>query len=88
MGGALAHTFGKLVEEMWTCRKGSISPSAFKRDIGHLNSLFDGSDQHDAQELLSFLLDGLSEDLNLVCVPLYTMKLSHSADSHSSVTTF
>jgi len=27
---------------------------------------FSGYDQHDSQELLSFLLDGLHEDLNLV----------------------
>ena len=33
-----------------------------------LRPQFRGAEQHDAQEVLSFLLDGLSEDLNLVWV--------------------
>ena len=32
----------------------------------YLPQQFAGYEQHDAQELLAFLLDGLSEDLNLV----------------------
>jgi hypothetical protein len=30
MGGQLAHAFGKLVEELWTCRTDRVSPSGFK----------------------------------------------------------
>lgn len=34
--------------------------------VGHFASRFLGYQQHDSQELLSFLLDGLHEDLNRV----------------------
>lgn len=34
--------------------------------VGHFASQFLGYQQHDSQELLSFLLDGLHEDLNRV----------------------
>ena len=44
----------------------SVSPSSFFRDLCSERDQFAGNDQHDAHELLSFLLDGLSEDLNLV----------------------
>lgn len=45
---------------------GTVSPHKFKDSIGRLNDLFQGNEQHDAQELLAFLLSGLAEDLNLV----------------------
>ena len=34
--------------------------------VGHFASQFLGYQQHDSQELLSFLLDGLHEDLNRI----------------------
>ncbi|TMS00895.1 Ubiquitin carboxyl-terminal hydrolase 11, partial [Larimichthys crocea] len=37
-----------------------------ERTVGHFASQFLGYQQHDSQELLSFLLDGLHEDLNRV----------------------
>ena len=38
--------------------------------VGRYAPKFEGSAQHDSQELLAFLLDGLHEDLNLVqCKP-------------------
>jgi len=40
-----------------------ISMSAQRVIIG-LNSQYQGYDQHDSQEFLSFLLDGIHEDLN------------------------
>jgi len=45
---------------------GSISPRKFRRELMALHEQFANNEQHDAQELLTFLLDGLSEDLNLV----------------------
>jgi len=41
-------------------------PSLSQKSICSHASQFSGSDQHDAQEFLSFLLDGLHEDLNRV----------------------
>lgn len=44
----------------------SLTPKTFKESLGKFNELFSGNEQHDAQELLAFLLDGLSEDLNRI----------------------
>jgi ubiquitin C-terminal hydrolase len=46
----------------------SISPREFKSIVGRFNSLFLGYGQQDSQELLTFLLDALHEDLNRVKV--------------------
>jgi hypothetical protein len=44
----------------------ALTPKTFKESIGKFNSHFLGNEQHDAQELLAFLLGGLSEDLNRI----------------------
>lgn len=64
--GKLAEVFGKLAEDMWCSKQKSISPRNFKKSIGKFNEAFRGSEQQDAQELLAFLLSGLSEDLNRI----------------------
>lgn len=64
--GKLAEVYGKLAEDMWCAKQKSISPRNFKKSIGKFNEVFRGSDQQDAQELLAFLLSGLSEDLNRI----------------------
>uniref|UniRef100_K3WZ92 ubiquitinyl hydrolase 1 n=1 Tax=Globisporangium ultimum (strain ATCC 200006 / CBS 805.95 / DAOM BR144) TaxID=431595 RepID=K3WZ92_GLOUD len=64
--GKLAEVFGKLAEDMWCAKQKSISPRNFKKTIGKFNEAFRGSDQQDSQELLAFLLSGLSEDLNRI----------------------
>ena len=68
-GGKLAQVFANLVIDLWSPNQKAssyITPRAFKNAIGKFNEMFAGNDQHDAQELLSFLLDGLSEDLNRI----------------------
>lgn len=64
--GKLAEVFGKLAEDMWCAKQKSISPRNFKKTIGKFNEAFRGSEQQDSQELLAFLLSGLSEDLNRI----------------------
>ena len=44
----------------------SLTPKTFKDSLGKFNDIFAGNEQHDAQELLAFLLGGLSEDLNRI----------------------
>ena len=44
----------------------ALTPKTFKEALGKCNELFAGNEQHDAQELLAFLLGGLSEDLNRI----------------------
>ena len=45
-----------------------VAPRAFKRLIGDICPQFQGYNQHDSQELLNFLLDGLHEDTNRILV--------------------
>ena len=66
MGGALAETYGSLLEEMWCGQNSYLAPRQFKLMIGKHAPQFSGFQQHDSHELLAFLLDGLHEDLNLV----------------------
>ncbi|MBW0463699.1 hypothetical protein O181_003414 [Austropuccinia psidii MF-1] len=49
-----------------TSSSSSIAPREFKSIVGRFNSLFLGYGQQDSQELLTFLLDALHEDLNRV----------------------
>ena len=44
----------------------SLTPKSFREAMGRFNESFAGNEQHDAQELLAFLLSGLSEDLNRI----------------------
>jgi len=44
----------------------ALTPKTFRESLGRFNDLFAGNEQHDAQELLAFLLGGLSEDLNRI----------------------
>lgn len=64
--GVLASAYAGLLQEMWLGSAGSVAPMGVKRAIGTFNKQFSGFAQHDAQELLTFMLDGLHEDVNLV----------------------
>ncbi|KAI9267871.1 hypothetical protein BY458DRAFT_437110 [Sporodiniella umbellata] len=66
MKGQVAEAFGELVAKLWSGDSNSTSPRDFKYTIGKFNSSFYGYQQHDTQELLAFLLDGLHEDLNRI----------------------
>ncbi|RHY82497.1 hypothetical protein DYB35_001459 [Aphanomyces astaci] len=59
--------FGDLSQALWSGAEfSSTRPVELKRVVGKLASRFVGYDQHDAQEFLRFLLDGLHEDLNRI----------------------
>jgi ubiquitin carboxyl-terminal hydrolase 4/11/15 len=65
-GGKIAEAYAGLMEEMWGNQYSVVSPTALKHTIGEFQPRFSGYQQHDSSELLSFLLDGLHEDLNRV----------------------
>ncbi|GAX25397.1 ubiquitin carboxyl-terminal hydrolase 6/32 [Fistulifera solaris] len=44
----------------------ALTPKTFKDSLAKFNDHFQGNEQHDAQEFLTFLLGGLSEDLNRI----------------------
>lgn len=64
--GNLAQAFASILHEMWQAEMPYLTPVNFRRSICAHASQFSGSDQHDSQEFLSFLLDGLHEDLNRI----------------------
>lgn len=66
--GDVANAFGSLLKQVFDHVKNSssISPREFKSAIGRYSSMFSGYLQQDSQELLSWLLDALHEDLNRI----------------------
>jgi ubiquitin carboxyl-terminal hydrolase 4/11/15 len=65
MRGEIAKAYGELVHEMWS-GKTKCAPNSLKHTVARYAPQFSGYQQQDSQEFMSFLLDGLHEDLNLV----------------------
>ncbi|RDD43932.1 Ubiquitin carboxyl-terminal hydrolase 43 [Trichoplax sp. H2] len=62
--GELTEQIAVLLKGMWTCRYDAQMSSDFKAVVGKYCSQYRGSNQHDAQEFLLWLLDKIHEDLN------------------------
>eukprot|EP00742_Colponemidia_sp_Colp-10_P007733 GILJ01008336.1.p1 GENE.GILJ01008336.1~~GILJ01008336.1.p1 ORF type:complete len:932 (+),score=140.68 GILJ01008336.1:66-2798(+) len=78
-GGRLAAAYGQLLDSMWVGTSSVVSPFEFKRVLEKFAPQFSGFAQHDSQELLAFVLDGLHEDLNRVLKKPY-VELKDSSD--------
>ncbi|CAI9781376.1 unnamed protein product [Fraxinus pennsylvanica] len=77
MNGEIASAFGDLLKKLWAPGATPVAPRTFKLKLAHFAPQFSGFNQHDSQELLAFLLDGLHEDLNRVrCKPYVEAKPS------------
>ncbi|GFP89454.1 ubiquitin carboxyl-terminal hydrolase 8 [Phtheirospermum japonicum] len=75
MKGEIASAFGDLMKKLWAPGASPLAPRTFKLKLAHFAPQFSGFNQHDSQELLAFLLDGLHEDLNRVkCKPYVEAK--------------
>ncbi len=66
MKGEIARAFGELIKSLWSGRYSFFVPRNFKTAVGRFAPQFSGYQQQDSQELLTFLLDGLHEDLNRI----------------------
>lgn len=66
-GGSLAVSFAVILRQLWSGQRDSIEPSNLKSLLSNKASQFSGYAQHDAQEFMAFLLDGLHE----VYKPIY-----------------
>lgn len=64
--GELALAFGDLLRKLWFPGELPVAPRMFKFKLASFAPQFSGFNQHDSQEFLAFLLDGLHEDLNRV----------------------
>jgi len=82
-GGDLAIQFSRLLGEMWWSKEtnsgyssstGVVYPRNFKYALGRHAEQFVGYDQHDSQELATYLLDALHEDTNRVTSKPYIEK--------------
>lgn len=60
-GGSLAIAFAVILRQLWSGQRDSIEPSHLKNLLANRASQFSGYAQHDAQEFMAFLLDGLHE---------------------------
>ncbi|CAB3411040.1 unnamed protein product [Caenorhabditis bovis] len=64
--GRLAQAFADFMKQMWSGMHKAIEPTKIKEIVAEKASQFANFAQHDAHEFLSFLLDGLHEDVNRV----------------------
>uniref|UniRef100_A0A3P8UPP5 ubiquitinyl hydrolase 1 n=1 Tax=Cynoglossus semilaevis TaxID=244447 RepID=A0A3P8UPP5_CYNSE len=71
-GGRLAIGFAVLLKALWKGTHHAFQPSKLKAIVASKASQFTGYAQHDAQEFMAFLLDGLHEDLNRIQNKPYT----------------
>ena len=91
-GGELATTFADLLCEIWGSREGATSsfngvvyPRNFKYTLGKHAEQFLGYDQHDSQELATYLLDALHEDTNRVTKKPYVEKPEQGEDEPDAI---
>ena len=66
MKGLLAIAFADIVEVIWSGRCNTYSPTILKDTIGRYAPQFSGYAQQDSHELITFMLDGIHEDLNRI----------------------
>ena len=64
--GILAKSYSNVMKNLWFGSDATYSPFMFKKTVDKISSHFQGYSQHDCQEFLIFVLDGLHEDLNRV----------------------
>ncbi|VDN58555.1 unnamed protein product [Dracunculus medinensis] len=65
-GGRLAEAFAEFMKKVWSCMHRMTEPAAIKELVAEKASQFANFAQHDAHEFMSFLIDGLHEDLNRI----------------------
>ncbi|CAD8091291.1 unnamed protein product [Paramecium sonneborni] len=64
--GELVKKVGSLIKKMWCGDRQTITPTNYKKAVGQFQPMFKGYHQHDSSELITFVLDGIHEDLNRV----------------------
>ena len=64
MNGRLASAFASLCKETWRQSVSCVAPRDLKHVIGQFAPQFSGWGQQDSHELVTFMLDGIHEDLN------------------------
>lgn len=78
--GKLTVKYAKMIQALWCFADDTYSPYNLKNGISDFQPMFSGYSQHDSQELLSFLLDGLHEDLNRVINKPYVESIDYNGE--------
>jgi ubiquitin carboxyl-terminal hydrolase 8 len=65
-GGKLVVEYAELMKAVWLGHNAVVRPQAFKNQLERFAPQFRGFRQHDSQEFLAYLLDGIHEDLNRI----------------------
>lgn len=64
--GKLAKCFSVILRKLWSGEYKYFSPKNLMEIVAKRSKNFDGHSQHDTHEFMSYLIDGLHEDLNRV----------------------
>jgi ubiquitin carboxyl-terminal hydrolase 4/11/15 len=83
--GKIAQSYAELVKEIYSNKYKMVVPRDFKQAIGEFAPRFSGYNQQDSSELLSFLLDGIHEDLNRCLEKPYTEAVEDKGRPDSEV---
>ncbi|CAF0984223.1 unnamed protein product [Adineta steineri] len=68
MKGTMAEEFGSLIKNLWNGKYNWTNGNRLRSLASQRHQEFVGNGQHDAQELLTIILDAIHEDLNRVVV--------------------
>ena len=84
--GKLSEAYSEVIHKLWFGKKDYFTPDNFKNVLQEINEMYSGDNQQDTQEFLTFLLDGLHEDLNKVIdKPYINSDLSKKDDDIKSL---
>ena len=64
--GELAKCFSQIIRKLWSGEYDYFSPKKLKTFISERSGHFSGNYPHDSHEFMSYLIDGLHEDLNRI----------------------
>ena len=80
--GEVATAYHDLLQSLWNSNERSLSPSSFRGIFIQFAKQFSGYSQHDSQEVLTFMLDKLHEDLNKVSnKPYFEIKVQERSET-------
>ena len=79
--GKITMKYAKMIQALWCGSSESYNPYILKSAIADFQPTFLGYNQHDSQELLSYLLDGLHEDLNRVISKPYVESIDYKGET-------
>lgn len=69
--GIVTERLAALLKGLWSCQYVPEISQTFKNSVAKFGSQYEGSNQHDAQEFLLWLLDKVHEDLNTATKKTY-----------------